>query len=154
MIRWRLSSDPGAEFDGFYLDDIQITLANVPNACATPPAVTPIGATAMKASKLVSDGSNLSVTYDTSCAATQYEIVYGTNSTLPASYSGTYGVTGAACNIGTTSPYTWNATPAVTAGSFLWWVVVGTNGSNTEGAWGKNTGNIGRIFQIRKRSIR
>jgi hypothetical protein len=36
-IRWRLSSDPGAEFDGFYLDDIQITLASVPDACTMCP---------------------------------------------------------------------------------------------------------------------
>lgn len=33
-IRWRLSTDPGAEYDGFFLDDIQITGASVPTACA------------------------------------------------------------------------------------------------------------------------
>jgi subtilisin-like proprotein convertase family protein len=34
LIRWRFSSDPGSEFEGFYLDDIQITYASVPDGCA------------------------------------------------------------------------------------------------------------------------
>src|SRR5207244_2983285 len=33
MIRWRLSSDPAAEFDGFYLDDVAVTRAMVPSSC-------------------------------------------------------------------------------------------------------------------------
>ncbi|MGC8762902.1 MAG: S8 family serine peptidase [Acidobacteriota bacterium] len=43
-IRWRLSTDPGAEYEGFFLDDIEISGASVPEACAgpsdDPPAVT------------------------------------------------------------------------------------------------------------------
>ena len=43
-IRWRLSSDPGGEFDGFYLDDIQVTDAGIPDPCQghpdRPPQVT------------------------------------------------------------------------------------------------------------------
>ncbi len=35
QIRWRLSSDPGAEYDGFYLDDISITYAGVPMSCGS-----------------------------------------------------------------------------------------------------------------------
>lgn len=42
-IRWRFTSDPGLEYDGFYLDDIAITNVNVPGAClavvVTPTAV-------------------------------------------------------------------------------------------------------------------
>jgi hypothetical protein len=33
MLRWRMSSDPAAEFEGFYLDDIAITKAMVPSSC-------------------------------------------------------------------------------------------------------------------------
>ncbi|CAM2065017.1 S8 family serine peptidase [Sulfidibacter corallicola] len=33
QIRWRFSSDGGAEEEGFYLDDIQITNAETPQAC-------------------------------------------------------------------------------------------------------------------------
>lgn len=43
-IRWRLTTDPGAEFDGFELDDLQITGAGVPDPCKgtsdEPPQVT------------------------------------------------------------------------------------------------------------------
>lgn len=42
-LRWRLSTDPGAEYEGFFLDDIQITGASVPSSCSgtsdDPPAV-------------------------------------------------------------------------------------------------------------------
>ncbi|HKQ62098.1 MAG TPA: hypothetical protein VJS92_12480 [Candidatus Polarisedimenticolaceae bacterium] len=37
QFRWRFSSDPGAEFAGFYLDDIAVTNVLLPNAC-TPDA--------------------------------------------------------------------------------------------------------------------
>ena len=32
-FRWRFSSDPGAEFSGFYLDDVAVTNVQLPNAC-------------------------------------------------------------------------------------------------------------------------
>jgi hypothetical protein len=32
-VRWRLSTDPGAEFEGFSLDDIRITDASAPGGC-------------------------------------------------------------------------------------------------------------------------
>lgn len=35
QIRWRLSSDPASEFEGFYLDDISITYAGVPMSCGS-----------------------------------------------------------------------------------------------------------------------
>lgn len=33
-VRWRLTSDPGLEFEGFYLDDVSVTNAAGPGACA------------------------------------------------------------------------------------------------------------------------
>jgi uncharacterized repeat protein (TIGR01451 family) len=35
MVRWNFSSDGGAEFEGFYLDDIEVTNASVNEGCAT-----------------------------------------------------------------------------------------------------------------------
>jgi hypothetical protein len=32
-IRWRLSSDPASEFEGFYLDDVAVTQAMTPSSC-------------------------------------------------------------------------------------------------------------------------
>jgi PKD repeat protein len=37
-IRWRFTTDPGVQFDGFFLDDISVTNVKLPGACA---AVTP-----------------------------------------------------------------------------------------------------------------
>ncbi len=37
LIRWNFSSDPGVEFEGFYLDDITITDASTPAAGCGPP---------------------------------------------------------------------------------------------------------------------
>jgi hypothetical protein len=33
QFRWRFASDPGAEFAGFYLDDVAVLNARLPNAC-------------------------------------------------------------------------------------------------------------------------
>ncbi len=33
QLRWRLSTDPGLELEGFYLDDLVVTLASVNDAC-------------------------------------------------------------------------------------------------------------------------
>ncbi|HEX4825991.1 MAG TPA: hypothetical protein VFV19_16960 [Candidatus Polarisedimenticolaceae bacterium] len=33
QFRWRFTSDPAAEFAGFYLDDVAVTNVNLPNAC-------------------------------------------------------------------------------------------------------------------------
>jgi chitodextrinase len=33
QIRWRFTSDPGAEFEGFYLDDVAIANAKMPGSC-------------------------------------------------------------------------------------------------------------------------
>ena len=35
QFRWRFSSDSGAEFAGFYLDDVAVTKVRLPNACSS-----------------------------------------------------------------------------------------------------------------------
>jgi hypothetical protein len=42
QFRWRLASDPSAEFKGFYLDDIGVSNIRLPEACATPLANVPV----------------------------------------------------------------------------------------------------------------
>ena len=52
---------------------------------------------------------------------------------------------GGTCNIGGTSPFTWNATPDAADGSgLIWFLVVGENNANKEGLWGTQTGNVER----------
>jgi len=91
QIRWRLSTDPGAEYDGFYLDDIQITYATTPDACtacaapAVPsaPAVADLDACAL---------SGVSVSWSPVSGASSYDLqVDGTTTvtgvTSPATYT-------------------------------------------------------------------
>ncbi len=40
-IRWRFTSDPGAEYEGFYLDTISVTSVRLPGACTPAPASAP-----------------------------------------------------------------------------------------------------------------
>jgi len=148
LLRWNFSTDSGGSGTGtnpgWYVDDIQVTHVQIPGSCATssgPPGV-PDGrvGTAMKGSKNDSAGSSISVTWDNGCASNQYELVYGTGGQLPTSPSGTYGLTGVQCPIGTGGPFSWNPAPAVPGGqSFLWWLVVARDASNTEGSWGQNS---------------
>ena len=38
-FRWRFSSDPGADYGGFYLDDIAVTNIRLPNSCSSNPCL-------------------------------------------------------------------------------------------------------------------
>ena len=94
----------------------------------------------MRASK---SGTDISITWDTTtCAGSaNYTLVYGKGSELPSTYGGTYGVTGAKCNVGP-APYTWSDSPDPldNPSGFYWWVIVANDGVGTEGVWGKNSG--------------
>jgi plastocyanin len=118
-----------------------ITVAGGP---AAPPGVSSGagGSTPMTVDKLVAAGTDLSIAYDTSCTgAVDHDIIFGTRAQLPAALGGIYGLTGGRCSIGTTSPFTWTATPAPASGDFVWWVIVADDGSGTEGSWGKDGGS-------------
>ncbi len=145
QVRWRLGSDGSVQNTGWWIDDISITNVQIPGSCTTalpgPPGV-PNGlvGTAMKGSKVDAAGGNITLTWDSGCAGTNYEVVYGSNLQLPASYAGAYGLTGVKCPIGAAGPYSWNPAPAIPGGAkFLWWLIVATDGATTEGSWGKNT---------------
>jgi len=108
------------------------------------PSGTTIGTTAMTAVKSAPDGGTFDVSWDNTCAPTNYEIVYGTSDLLPTGYSGTYGVSGVVCSIGTGGSFSWAGTPAAPGTGFLWFLVVATDGYGTEGPWGLNSGGVER----------
>ncbi len=96
-----------------------------------------VAGTPMKSAKNAADGSRLAVTWDAAgCrTSTQYQILWGKGGDLP-----TMTPSGAACNVGQSGSYAWDAAPAVPAGqSFIWWTVVGTDGATQESSWGKNS---------------
>jgi hypothetical protein len=93
----------------------------------------------MTVEKLNPTGSSLLISWDTQLCALDpdHQIVFGQGTDLPGTPGGTYGVNGAVCGIGGTSPFTWNSTPSAADGSgLIWWLIVVNNGSTTEGSWG------------------
>lgn len=122
-------------------------------ASGGPPPVVPDGSggTAMRVDKLDQSGSTLSVEWDTtSCTdATDHQILYGPGAGLPANLLAPYELEGAECAIGLTSPYVWMNVPDPTGDpkNLLWWVVVATDGLETEGSWGRKSNGFERAGQ-------
>lgn len=129
---------------GWFLDDVAIT-ATVPASCTTGAALgsvkpVPDGqwvpGTPMQASKVAADGSTINLTWDTTtCTDANYNLYWGDGSDLP-----TYALQGSVCGLGNTGSASGLALPAVPAGqSFIWWVIAGTDGSQMESSWGKDS---------------
>jgi plastocyanin len=102
----------------------------------------------MLVSKLASDGSTLSIAWDTTTCtgAADHEILYGYGYELPGSTGSEFELDGARCSIGSTSPFTWTGVPPAFTGStgFVFWLVVATDGAVTEGSWGKDSSGVER----------
>jgi len=119
------------------------------NVASGPPAVPDGSGTTMPltVSALTQDGSSLRLSFDTStCAnAAGYHILYGQRSGLPATPGGTFTLLGSVCGVGTTGPYDWTSTPSPVDGAgLLWFLMVATDSSFTEGSWGKSSGGAER----------
>jgi hypothetical protein len=84
--------------------------------------------TPLLAARLTPSGDSLRVSWDaTSCPAIDYDLIYGDL----ANVSG-YVLTGALCAMGTSGTYDWAGVPA----GDLFFLIVGTDGVETEGSWG------------------
>jgi hypothetical protein len=97
--------------------------------------------------KLAADGSSLLVSFDTATCSdgNDHQILYGDRSGLPAALGGTFTLLGGACDIGSTSPYTWTGTPSAGDDSGLvWFLVVAEDDGGREGLWGRQTGGTER----------
>lgn len=141
-VRFRAACDSSVAQTGWYIDDVVLS-GQAPCATGTPVgSVKPVpdglwvGGTPMRASKSTGDGSTVALSWDVStCADANYNLYYGKGSDLP-----TYALTGSACSLGATGSATWSSVPAVPPGeTFLWWVLVGTDGTSLESSWGKDS---------------
>jgi plastocyanin len=106
---------------------------------ASPPGVADgtDATTPMTVDRPVPAGTDLIVTFDTSCPeAADHNILVGRSSDLPSTLGGTYTPGSAQCDVGTASPFVWTTSPSPTPGDFVWWVLVADDGSGTEGSWG------------------
>ena len=107
-----------------------------------------VAGTAMTVTRLAADVSVLAIHWDTATCtgAADHQVVFGRASQLPGSTGGTFALDGAVCAIGTDSPITWENVPQVVPGGndWLFWLVVATDGSLTEGAWGRDSAGVER----------
>jgi hypothetical protein len=81
QFRWRFSSDPGAEFAGFYLDDIEVTNVRLPNAC-TPDTCAGQPAPAEVSGVAVDGDSTTTLTWSAVAGAVTYDVASSTLSDL------------------------------------------------------------------------
>lgn len=117
--------------DGWFLDDVLVTVSNQ-TSCSATNTVKPVGT--LQANKITSDGSQINVTWTTTCSDANYNIYYGNGSQISSSTPA-----GSQCSVSPSSGYTWLA-PAVPGGeSFIWWIITGEDGVSTESSWGTNS---------------
>ena len=151
----QLGTDPNdtdSDNDGF-TDGYEVDLGSDPMSVASAPPVGPAlvadgtFGVPMTVRKINAAGSQIELSWDTSCGGTtDYGILYGTGSQLPAVSGGTYQLTGSVCGLSSSLPYSWNNSldPAADPSGFYWWVIVATDGASTEGSWGGDSSGAER----------
>jgi subtilisin-like proprotein convertase family protein len=132
-----------ATFEYYWqVDNVKVTYA-APGGCQSnvclapppPPPPVPDGTfgTPMRSDRAAADGSSIALHWDVAtCTALGYKVLHGSLANVASTT-----VDGAACAMGTSGSATWSGVP----GGDLWYVVVATDGSGTEGAWGAGGGS-------------
>ena len=140
MLRWEMSTDGSVTRTlGWNIDDITIFS---PTACVTavsgpPPVPDGSASTSPLRGENLADGigDTLQVTWDASCNAPGYNLIFGDLSSVA-----TYALTGSECGIGTSGTYTWSGVPA----GDLYFMIVGTDGAGVESSWGLASAGVER----------
>jgi hypothetical protein len=135
-LRWRFGSDAGLTRQGWWVDDIAITNAQLPAACSAGVAPTPKEPSAdggMKASR-AAVGTAVDLVYTPGCGTTDNAVYWGTG---PIAGSVTW--SNAACALNDTGHATFDPGDP-SADSFYYFVIVGQNATK-EGSYG--TGTLG-----------
>lgn len=143
QLRWHEGNDSSVASTGWYVDTVVVTNAQIAGTCTTvtpgPPRV-PYSVTPTKITT-ATQGTNMTFNWDVSnCASTNYHILYGQGANIATLATASPTVTGSACTIGTSGTYTWNSAPSPASGAYLWFLIIGDNGSTTEGSWGQTSG--------------
>ena len=136
QVRWRYYN---ADFEWFWYLDNVIVAYTAPGSCnqddcpggpvGPPPIPDGSGLTRpLLADRLMTDGSEILVSWDDRCSPTASKILYG-----PLDQVSSATVSGASC--ATTTPASWQSVPA----GNLWFIVVSEDGVGTEGSWGSGS---------------
>jgi len=132
-LRWRFSSDGGVIGAGWWVDDVAVTNAVIPGACASGTASNPKEASpegAMKASRIA--GTGVELTYTPGCGTLDNAVYWGTGPIV-----GAPDWTQSACGVGNTGHATFD--PGVPGpDTLVYFVIVGQNAAK-EGSFGLST---------------
>ena len=122
--------------DQWFSVDNVVLIVDIVNSCATqvgpPPVPDGTGAgNALFGSRVTPNGDVIDVSWDvTSCTASDYNLLYGDLANVSS-----YALSGGECAIGAAGTYMWNSVPS----GDLYFLIVGTDGSDTESSWGVNS---------------
>ena len=111
LIRWRSSSDGGAEFES--------------DALPIPDGLN--GTNPLTVFKLNPEGSLIQIDFDETCSPYRVNLLYGNLSNLS-----NYNLSGAVCNI--SNPYIWQIND-----ENIWFILVSDNGLKKESLWGSSS---------------
>lgn len=138
-LRWRFSSDVTGVGAGWWLDDIAVTNTSYQEVCAAVEAAAPTEVGAGQAPLTASragEGTSLNLAYGPGCGATDNAVYWGAGP-----IAGSPAWTGVACGLGNTGQASFDPGDP-TPGSFLYFVIVGQNGT-VEGSYGRSFDGAG-----------
>lgn len=119
------------------------------NVPLLPPAVPGSGTplTVLKSGPM-GNGATLRLFFDTSSCSgdVSHQVIYGFGSGLPTLPGGLFGVAGSSCSVAS-SPFVWTGVPdpTVDPSRLLWFLMLATDGSDTEGGWGHDSAGSERL---------
>jgi hypothetical protein len=122
-----------AASDKFFSVDNFAIISDVLSECSTEAAgPSPVPGGTLTVGRAPGAGTAIDVSWDAvSCPTLDYNLLYGDLVDLDS-----YTLLGSECSIGTSGTYSWNGIP----GGDLYFLLVGTDGSNSESSWGRNSG--------------
>jgi len=122
----------------FSIDDVEVKTEAVV-VCDTGlggPYAVPLGAgltDPIRGDRVNVSGSEIDVSWDTSCGATEFNLLYGDLGNVS-----TVALSGSECSLGSSGSYSWTSVPV----GNLFFLIVGSDGIDVESSWGTDS-NLG-----------
>lgn len=112
---------------------------------STPPPIPDGSGASTQAMSASGAGSGpVTLAWDTTCPSVNTNLYWGFDDGLPSTTAGPFAIAGSECGLGTSGAFTWNGCPDPAPSRFVWWLLVATDGIQTEGSWGKNSVGVER----------
>lgn len=137
-LRFRFGTDGGVTGQGWWVDDVRVTNALIPGACASGAVPTPKEVSAGVPMTATRNGASVDVLYAPACGALDTAAFWGTGR-----ITGAPAWTGAACALGTTGRASFTPGGTLPPGGLAYFVLVGQRGA-VEGSYGRRSSGAER----------